>query len=92
MKNFSFSTIFKVKYGPNNIEVFDHVVREKSCTLVAKAFYMAQSSVTKKIKVLEKVLNQVLLERHTKKVELIPAGKKFFKITERSVNITSIVN
>ncbi len=67
------------------IEVFLQIVRNRSISRAAEAVHLAQSTVSKRLQMLEDYLGYSLIERGKgiKTLELTPQGIEFIKIAER---------
>ena len=68
-------------------KVFYHVAATLSFSEASKQLFISQSAVSQSIKVLEKKLNQTLVIRSTKKVQLTPEGEILLKHVEPAINL-----
>jgi len=68
-----------------SIEVFLQIARHRSVSRAAEAAHLAQSTVSKRLRMLEESLGYTLVERGKglKKVELTPQGEEFLRLAER---------
>ncbi|MDF2522804.1 MAG: transcriptional regulator, LysR family [Clostridiales bacterium] len=67
------------------IETFLAVVRSQSLSKAAEELFLAQSTVSQRIKVLEKEIGITLIERNKgiKQIRLTPSGEEFYRIAEQ---------
>lgn len=72
------------------IEAFLAVVRAKNISKAAEQLHLAQSTVSKRIRVLEEEVGAPLIERGKgiKTIHLTPAGEIFIELAERWVSLT----
>ena len=68
-------------------KVFYHVAVTLSFSEASKQLFISQSAVSQSIKVLEKKLNQTLVIRSTKRVQLTPEGEILLKHVEPAMNL-----
>jgi DNA-binding transcriptional LysR family regulator len=68
----------------NYIETFLSVVKQKNISRAAKELYIAQTTVTQRIKNLEKEIGLQLIERGKgmKEISLTPMGEEFYRLAE----------
>ena len=67
------------------IETFLVVVRTQSLSKAAEELFLAQSTVSQRIKVLETEIGNTLIERNKgiKQIRLTPSGEEFYKLAEQ---------
>ena len=68
-------------------KVFYHVAVTLSFSEASKQLFISQSAVSQSIKVLEKKLNQNLIIRSTKRVQLTPEGEILLRHIEPAINL-----
>jgi DNA-binding transcriptional LysR family regulator len=71
------------------IETFLAVARSQSLSRAAEKLYLAQSTVSNRIKVLEKEIGITLIQRSkgSKQIQLTKSGEEFYKLAEQWINI-----
>lgn len=71
--------------NPLAMETFLVVVQSQSLTKAAKELHIAQTTVSQRLKVLEKELGLKLIERGKgiKQISLTPSGEEFYKLAEQ---------
>ena len=69
----------------SEIEAFLHIARFRSLTKAAEEMYLAQSTVSKRLQLLEEYLGYALIERGKgiKRIQLTSEGEEFLAIAER---------
>ena len=65
------------------LRILKAIATEKNFTKAAKILYISQPSLSKQIKILEKNLNTVLVNRERNKITLTESGKIFLQYSER---------
>ena len=65
------------------LRILKAVATEKNFTKAAKTLYLSQPSLSKQIRILEKNLNTLLVNRERNKISLTESGKLFLQYSER---------
>ena len=65
------------------LRILKAVATEKNFTKAAKTLYLSQPSLSKQIRILEKTLNTLLVNRERNKISLTESGKLFLQYSER---------
>jgi DNA-binding transcriptional LysR family regulator len=65
------------------LEMFKAVVENSSFTLAGQRLYVAQSAISRKIRLLEEELGEKLFKRVNKRIFLTPAGETMIRYTNR---------
>ena len=65
------------------LRIFKAIATEQNFTKAAKALYLSQPSLSKQIKMLEKNLDVLLINREKNKISLTENGQVFLEYAER---------
>lgn len=80
-----------MKISPYQIAAFSHAARERSFSLAAVAMGVTQSAVTQHVAKLEQVMGTSLFVRRRGGLELTPAGRELFALSDRIRTLEQLV-
>ncbi len=80
-----------MKASPYQVQAFTHAARERSFSKAAIVMGVTQSSITQHVAKLEKIMGTMLFIRRREGLELTPAGRELFEISDPLRNLEQLI-